>query len=114
MAGTAGDGDAVFDDFLAQGVAIHAQELSGLNLVPIRFTKRMLDQWSFHRLDEGSVQTPGRTRLHGPNKLTELQLDVIFESQIPEFLQSAIDFPPITFAEEPFHGVQSLRNGRWP
>ena len=86
MAGTTRDGDVVFHDFLAQGIAIHAQELRGLNLIPIRFTKRMLDQGPFHRLDESFMQTPGRTGLHGPDKLTELQLDVIFERQIPELL----------------------------
>ena len=51
-------GDVVFHDFLAQGISIHAQKLRGLNLIPIRFMKSMLDQWPFHRLDKGHVQTP--------------------------------------------------------
>ena len=105
MARATGYGDVVSHDFLAQGISIHAQKLRGLHLIPIRFTKSMLDQWPFHRLDEGHVQPPGGTCLHGPNKLAELQLDVIFERQIRECLQPVIGFSPITLAEEPFHAV---------
>ena len=86
VAGTTVDGDAVFHDFLAEGVSIHAQKFRGLNLISIRFMERMLDQGPFHCLDEGLVQTLGRTHLHGVNKLAEFQLDVIFKSQTREFL----------------------------
>lgn len=49
------DGNAVGLNFLSEGVAVHPEQLRGLNLVAARFSKRVSDQRPFDCLDDGRV-----------------------------------------------------------